>query len=139
MVKMATIEVDFSFNGMVYKQINSICIGFPLGPILANIFVGYYKRKLFKSSVDSNMCIRYIDDTFVIFKNSECNNELFLFLYNVHPFLKYTKKDERQNTTSFLDVRAKKVMIKESIQLEHTENQNYFLVLSRGLRFSLRK
>ena len=55
-MKMATIGVEFSFNGLIYIQI--ICICSPLGPILANTFVGYYERKLFKGSVDPKMYVR---------------------------------------------------------------------------------
>ena len=33
--------VEFSFDGKMYKQIDGVAMGSPLGPILANIFVGY--------------------------------------------------------------------------------------------------
>ena len=104
MMKMATVGVEFSFNGLMYRQIDGICMGSPLGPILANIFVGYYERKLFKGSVDPKMYVRYMDDTFVIFKNKECSDEFLKSLFNLHPSLKYTKEDEKQRTISFLDV-----------------------------------
>ena len=40
----ATKEVEFSFNNKMYKQVDSIAIGSPLGPTLANIFVGFMKE-----------------------------------------------------------------------------------------------
>ena len=43
MMKMATVEVKFIFNGLMYRQIDDIYIGSPLVLILANIFVGYYE------------------------------------------------------------------------------------------------
>ena len=90
MMKMTTAGIAFSFNGMKNRQVSGICIGSPLGSILVNIFLGYYERKLFKGSVGPKMYVRYMDDTFVIFKNKECSNEFLKSLFNLHPSLKYT-------------------------------------------------
>ena len=46
----ATRRVEFSFNDIMYKQIYGVAIGSPLGPVLADIFVGYYECKVFASS-----------------------------------------------------------------------------------------
>ena len=78
-------------------------MGSSLGPILANVFIGY-ERKLFKDSVGPKMYVIYMDDTLVIFKNKECSDEFLKSLFNVHLFLKYTKEGEKQSTISFLDV-----------------------------------
>ena len=34
----------------MYKQTNEVAMGSPLGPALANIFVGYYEEKLFSQT-----------------------------------------------------------------------------------------
>ena len=39
----ATTSIEFSFNNTMHKQIDGVAMGSPLGPILANMFVGYYK------------------------------------------------------------------------------------------------
>ena len=41
MLHLAVLGVEFSFDGKMYKQIDGVVMGSPLGPILANIFVGY--------------------------------------------------------------------------------------------------
>ena len=41
---IATKSVCFSFNEIVYHQIEGIGMGTPLGPILANIFVGFQEN-----------------------------------------------------------------------------------------------
>ena len=42
----ATTSVEFSFDNIVYKQIDGVAMDNPLDPVLANIFVGYRKEKL---------------------------------------------------------------------------------------------
>ena len=42
LMKSAISSVEFSFNNTMCKQTDGIAMGSPLGPALANIFVGYY-------------------------------------------------------------------------------------------------
>ena len=43
LMKTATTSVEFSFNKIMYRQIDGVGMDSPLGPALENIFVGYYK------------------------------------------------------------------------------------------------
>ena len=43
LMKTATTSVEFSFNKIMYRQINGVGMGSPLGSALENIFVGYYE------------------------------------------------------------------------------------------------
>ena len=45
-MKIATEEVEFSFNYTLCRQIDGIAMGSPLGPTLANIFMGYLEYKI---------------------------------------------------------------------------------------------
>ena len=38
----ATKSVEFSFDNIMYQQVNGVAMGNPLGLTLANIFVGFY-------------------------------------------------------------------------------------------------
>ena len=41
----ATSQTHFLFNGKFYNQIDGIAMGSPLAPVLANMFMGFYKSK----------------------------------------------------------------------------------------------
>ena len=43
LMKTATTSVEFSFNNIMYRQIDGVGMNSPLGPALENIFVGYYE------------------------------------------------------------------------------------------------
>ncbi|XP_046860898.1 deleted in malignant brain tumors 1 protein-like [Xenia sp. Carnegie-2017] len=46
----ATKGVEFSFDDTMYKQIDGVAMGSPLGPVFANISVGYHECKMLASS-----------------------------------------------------------------------------------------
>ena len=81
-------------------------MGSALGPALANIFVGFYKQKLFDQIDEPAVYFRYVDDTFVIFESErDCN---LVQEKTQHPTLKFTIKNEQGNFLGFLDVFVKK-------------------------------
>ena len=85
----ATKGVKFSFSDIMYKQIDGVALGSPLGPVFANIFVSYYECKMFASSGPPDVLWykRYVDDTFSLFRNDK-NRQLFLHkLCSFHPSL----------------------------------------------------
>ena len=71
---IATMSVSFTFNETMFRQIESVSVGSPLSPILANIFVGFHERRLFDRFPKPFIYLRYVDDTFVSFKL--CSNAL---------------------------------------------------------------
>ena len=46
LMELATSGVEFSFDNIMYRQTDGVSMGSPLGPALANIFVGYQERKI---------------------------------------------------------------------------------------------
>ena len=108
LMEMAASSVEFSFNDVIHRQIDGVAMGSPLGPALANIFVGYYESKLFQTTSKPEMYYRSMDDTFVVFSiEDECN----LFsdsLNSLHPFLRFTFEKESNLALPFLDVFVEK-------------------------------
>ena len=73
LLSLATKESHFIFNNILYKQIDRVVMGPPLGPSLANAFLAHHEqnwadncRLEYKPSYNR----RYVDDIFILFKSS---------------------------------------------------------------------
>ena len=108
LMKSATSGVEFSFNDIMYKQTDGVAMGSSLGPALANIFVGFYKEKLFSQKSKPSTYFRYVDDTFAMFRNEEESDNFFKQLNCLHPSLKFTFEKEKNNCLPFLDVNVER-------------------------------
>ena len=108
MMLIATSEVEFSFNNQMYNPLDCVAMGSPLGPALANIFVGFHESRLFDNTAKPGVYFRYVNDSFIIFGSQlDCNHfqeELNL----LHPALKFTAEGEQNNSLNFLDVLVEK-------------------------------
>ena len=104
LMKTATTLVEFSFNNIMYRQIDGVAMGSPLGPVLANIFVGYYESKLFNKILKPTVYCRYVDDTFSFFHKETEFQKFLNCLNSLHPSLKFTNEIETNNSLPFLDV-----------------------------------
>ena len=83
-------------------------MGSPLGPALANIFVGFHESRLFDNTIKPGVYFRFVDDTFAIF-GSELGCDHFQEKLNLlHPALKFTVEKEQSNSLNFLDVLVEK-------------------------------
>ena len=104
LMKNAPSLVEFSFNNTMYKQTDEIAMGLPLGPAMANIFVGYNEAKLFFQTQKPPTYFSYVYDTFAFF-NHEAEADEFLTKLNCPPpSLKFTFEKEKGKCLPFVDV-----------------------------------
>ena len=109
LTNIATTSVEFSFNNKMYKQIDGVAMGSPLGPTLVNIFVGYQEEKLL--FIDNNQPLiyfRYVDDTFAMFEDEFNCNRFLKQLNLLHQSPTFTHEKEVNGKLPFLDVLVEK-------------------------------
>ena len=92
----------------MYKQLDGVAMGSPLGPALANILFGFHESRLFDNTATPGVYFRYADNSFVIF-GSELDCDHFQEKLNLlHPALKFTIEKEQNHSLIFLDVLVEK-------------------------------
>ena len=70
LLELATLDSHFFFDKNIYKQVDGVAMGSPLGPHLANIFMSHMEKKWLQDCPDSFKPVlyrRYVDDTFFTF------------------------------------------------------------------------
>ena len=104
LLELCTKEMHFSFNGKIYQQTDGVCMGSPLGPVLANVFMVHLEETIVPQML-TNMPTwrRYVDDTFTLVKKGK-RDEVIALLNSFHPNIKFTHEVEEEQKIAFLDV-----------------------------------
>ena len=106
----STKEVEFSFNSTMYRQVDGVAMGSPLGPAPANRFMRCCEL-LVPTEVWPGLYRRYMDSTFSLFPKEQDAVRFGDRLNGVHKSLKFTMESEKEGELPFLDIRV--------IQLSH--------------------
>ena len=104
--EFATLKSNFSFNDVMYDQIDGVAMGSPLAPILANLFMGHNERQWIDNYPLSKPSFykRYVDDIFCLFENQKQAELFFNYLNERHPNIKFTMEIEVEKKLPFLDI-----------------------------------
>ena len=97
----------FPFDGSFYDQIDDVAIGSPLGPVLANLVMGYHEAnwlRVFKDC-ETNLYRRYVDDIIRLFNCYFDADKFYEFLNKPYSNIALTfEKKNQSNQASKLDV-----------------------------------
>ena len=94
----------FTFEGKLYRQVDGITMGSPLGPTFANFFLAHLENRFMNSNLDfaPDLYLRYVDDIFCVFNSDEAITKFHDFLNKLHPNLRFTY-ELGPNSIAFLD------------------------------------
>ena len=109
LLTFATKENHFIFNGVLYDKIDGLAMSSPLGPTLANIFLGALETKFlqeYPSSFKPLLYHKYVDDTFFLFENFSHVQYFLDFINQQTPNIKFKSEVESENSLPFLDARV---------------------------------
>ena len=112
LLQFAVKNVLFIFNNQLYQQIDGVAMGSPLGPTLANLFLCHHETKwLTNCPLEFKPALyrRYIDDTFLLFKDASHIDKFLNYLNAQHSSIQFTSEIETNSMLNFLDITIAKI------------------------------
>ena len=97
----------FNFKGKIYKQIDGVAMGSPLGPTFANAFLCFHEQICLNECTDEFKPVhygRYLDDIFVLFRSPVHLEKFQNYLNSKHRNIRLTCEKEHNNSMPLLDV-----------------------------------
>ena len=111
LLALAVKETPFYFNNKLFVQTDGVGMGSCLGPSFANSFLGFHECNWLNNcppSFKPAYYRRYVDDTFLLFKDPKHIPAFLDYLNKQHSNIKFTSEIEENNCLPFLDVLVKK-------------------------------
>ena len=102
LLRVATKEQLFQFNGALYEQTDGVAMGSPLGPLLANVFMTSIEENLERQGKLPSFYRRYVDDTLTIMPNMAAASGFLDTLNLAHSSVKFTMETESNGMLPFL-------------------------------------
>ena len=98
-------ECMFLFKDELYKLVDSIVKGSPLGCTIANFSLEHLETLTFKDRMPSHpkLYVRYINDVFAVFDDVNSRSPFLNILISQHDNIKFTI-EKSTSTLQFLDV-----------------------------------
>ena len=85
----------FQFLGWFYDQLQEAAMGYPISPIVANLYMEDFDIKAINTAeYPSRIWKRYVDDTFVV--TDSARKKMFLeHINNMDPHIQFTTEDAK--------------------------------------------
>ena len=102
LLRIATKNQLFQFEGNLYEQVDGVAMGSPLGPPMANAFMCNIEKQLETENKMPAFYKRYVDDTLSAMPDFETASEFLTTLNNSHPSINFTMELEENGRLPFL-------------------------------------
>jgi len=102
LLRAATKDQLFTFNGQLYEQTNGVDMGSPLGSLLANVFMCSTEETLEHEGKMSTYYKRFVDDTLTIMPDKASADNFHEILNQCHSSIKFTMEMESNSMLPFL-------------------------------------
>ena len=107
LLNFAVKDSPFLFNNKLYTQTDGVAMGSPLCPTFANCFLSFHEENWLDECPLSFKPLyyrRYVDDTFLLFKDPLHIPKFQHYLNSKHEYIKFTVEHETKGKIPFLDV-----------------------------------
>ena len=97
LLSLATQELYFMFNNILYKQKDGVAMGSPLGPTMANVFLSFHEMKWLEQCPNKFKPVfyrRYVDYIFVLFESAEHLSKFHAYLSTCYPNMSFSFEQE---------------------------------------------
>ena len=101
--RFATSQMHFYFDAKIFHQVDGVAMGSPLGPALANWFMGYNEQKLLESYHGrlNKFYRRYVDDIFCFWKRASGSDFPWFFKQSTPEYKFHYRKGTHEITPIF--------------------------------------
>nr|CAX83715.1 reverse transcriptase [Schistosoma japonicum] len=105
LILRCTMNVNFQLTNEFYRQSDSVSMGPPLRPLLADFILSKVEGgPLINEISQSTFYSLYVDDTFIVLTDKINTIKILERFNNVHPSITFTLEKEHNDNISFLDI-----------------------------------
>ena len=102
LLRIATKNQLFQFEGKLYEQVDGVAMGSPLGPLMANEFMCKIEKQLERENKLPIFYKRFVDDTLSAMPDPEAASKFLETLNKCHPSIDFTIDLEENGRIPFL-------------------------------------
>ena len=111
LLSLATQELYFIFNDVLYKQKGAVAMGLPLQTTMANIFLSFFEVKWLEKCPEEFKPVfsrRYDDNIFVLFELAKHLSKFRDCFKTCHPNMSFSFEQEKNGKLLFCDIVSQK-------------------------------